>query len=144
MSIKGLPIIKCIKCGKTIVLDEYHLYGCTCGSKDMGIDFKSYRRRECLSELGDGFHDFVGKFIKVGNLHYNNTKWYALVENLACGTTPFATNHIYIPHLTPSTVDLLKATSPGTKITFKARVNNYDKQLHKWGLDQMHSVVPLH
>ena len=95
MPIKGLPIIKCTKCGKTTVLDEYHLYGCSsCGSRDMGVDFKAFRRRECLSELGDGVHHFTGKFVKVGNLHYNTSKWYALIENLGCGTTNFATNHI--------------------------------------------------
>ena len=109
MVIKGLPIIKCTKCGKTTVEDEYHLTGCSsCGSRIDGIDFKSFRRRECLAELGDGIHKFTGRFIKVGNLHYDTSRWYALIENLACGTSPFATNHIYIPHLTPNTIEILK------------------------------------
>jgi hypothetical protein len=144
MSLKGLPIIKCTNCGKTTIVDEYELNGCpNCGSTTSGVDFGIYRRRENLGEIGEGVHTFTGRFKKVGNLFYRNHMWYALIENVRCGPNNFLTNHTYVANISFNSVVMLKQVEPGTEIMFKARINNYDKRTHKWGMDHMHHVVPL-
>lgn len=144
MSLKGLPIIKCVKCGRTTLKDEYELSGCpSCHSTVDGVEFGKYRRRESLIALGEGVHVFTAKFKKVGNLHYNNRRYYAFVEDVKCGGESCVTNHTYIDNISPNTIEQLKLMKPGTRIEFKAHVNQYNKKDNKWGMSRMHHLMSV-
>ena len=144
MSIKGLPITKCKKCGKTSLQDEYETMGCpNCHSTTDGVDFGTYRRRESLAELGEGIHTFTAKFKKVGNLHYSNQHWYALVEDVKCEGEQCVTNHAYIDRVSCNSVSILKSTTHGSRIEFKAAINQYNKRDNKWGFTNMHHIVNI-
>lgn len=142
MALKGLPIIKCLNCGKTTLLDEYELNGCTCGSRDRGVDYRSYKVRAHLSEL-KGIQVFTGIYHKAGHLHYNKDRRYALISNITCGTDETFTNHAYIDNISPNSLEILKSLKPGTHIQFKARVHKYNKYSERWGFDRMHHVIEL-
>lgn len=144
MSIKGLPVVKCIKCGKTSLKDEYEVNGCAgCASFDHGVDFGTYRRRESLINLGEGIHHFKGVFHKVGNLHYRNKYYYALIDHIVDEDGNKVTNHSYVADISPNSVSILKSMKPGTTIQFKAQINEYNKVDHKWGMSRMHHVMEV-
>jgi len=142
MSVKGLKIIKCTKCGKTTLLDEYELNGCACGSHEHGVDYQTYKNRAHLAAL-DGIQVFKGIYHKTGYLHYDHEKRYALITNVTCGTPETFMNHAYVQNVTKNSMKLLKSISPGTPIQFKANVKRYFNGSARYGLTHMHHVTVL-
>ena len=139
-----LPFIKCTKCGKTTLEDEYRLTGCQhCHSTTCGVDLEAFNRRDSLQELEGGTTVFQGRYRKIGNLHYAQKKSYVLVENIKCGIEGITTNHAYITDVSPNTITLLRSLKPGTHIQFKANVHKYTDGSNKWGLDHMKHVTTL-
>lgn len=142
MPIKGLPIVKCVKCGKTTLRDEFEIHGCPkCGEHE-AMDFQSYKRRDHLAEF-EGIRVLNGIYHKAGHLHYNKDRRYALISNITCGTNGPFTNHAYIDNISPNSLEILKSLKPGTHIQFKARVHKYNKYSERWGFDRMHHVIEL-
>lgn len=142
MSLKGLPIIKCLKCGRTVLKDQYELSGCpSCKTTNQSVDFGEYRRRESLSSLSPGYHTFSGRFCKVGNLIYKNRYYYAHIEHITDEHGKYVSNHTYVPISSREVVNKLKETQAGSIIKFNARVNCYNHKANKWGIDKMNSII---
>jgi hypothetical protein len=142
MSLKGLPVVKCLKCGKTSLKDQYEISGCpNCHTTEFAVDFGKYRRRESLIDLGPGFHRFIATFKKVGNVYYRNQSYYAHVEDVMTRDGQFITNHTYVAEISAGSIKVLKSTPINTPITFSARVHCYNRKENKWGMDKMHDVV---
>lgn len=125
------------------MLDEYELNGCICGSRDHGINYKSYKNREYLATFDKGVQEFSGIYHKVGYLHYNHEKRYALITNITCGTPESFMNHTYVQNVTPKSMELLKSITPGTHIQFKANICQYNSHPARYGLINMHHITVI-
>jgi hypothetical protein len=133
--IKGIPIVKCVKCGKTTIEDEFQINGCVCGSHE-SVTNDSFKRREYLKKFLDkGWVNCTGRFIKKGCVHYRNNSKYALVGDLMIDGE-YVTNHTYIQNVNQLSYLMLNDIKPGDKISFNAKVCSYHHDT-KFGMSEM-------